>query len=109
MASGNELLLGWDKASGLKEWISTDEQTGESFIRYEQDVQALLDDNRRASNEGLDKRSDMWHVASVPNVILMKWLTEHGVDFWNPDHKDGVRKLLNSYEYSYLKRAPITI
>jgi hypothetical protein len=104
-----ELLLDFDPVSGLKEWISTDETTGESFIRYEQDVNPILDANKSAHLDGLDKTADMWHVASIPNVVLMKWMTEHGVDFFNPDHKDGVRKLLNSSDYAHLKRAPIVI
>lgn len=105
----DELLLSHDWASGLKEWISTDETTGESFIRYEQDVSAHIDDNKSAQTNGFDRKADMWHVASIPNIVLLEWITKHGVDFFNPNHKDGVRRLLNSNEYSHLKRAPIVI
>lgn len=105
----SERLLGFDPLTGLMEWFSTDE-TGNSFIRYEQDCSAILDDNRRADAEGeLNRKDDLWHVAKIPSVIIMKWITEHGVDLFNPAHKDGVRKLLNSADYAYLKRAPIVI
>lgn len=106
----SERLFGHDSTTGLTEWFSTDEETGISSIRYEQDCSSILDDNRRADADGeLDRTSDLWHVAKIPSVIIMKWMTEHGVDLFNPAHKDGVKKLLNSSEYSYLKRAPIVI
>lgn len=99
----DELLLDHDPISGMTEWISTDEETGETFIRYEQDVSPILDYNKEMQAEGFDKRSDMWHAAKVPNVVAMEWLTKYGVQMWNPAHKDGVRKLLNSNEYRYLR------
>lgn len=108
--SRDELLLDFDPLTGMKEWISTDEATGQSFIRYEQDCSSILDDNKAADTHGeLDRRSDFWHVAKVPSIVILKWITEHGVDLFNPDHKEGVRRLLNSSEYAYLKRAPIVI
>lgn len=99
----DELLLDYDPISGMKEWISTDEDTGETFVRYEQDVSPILDYNKEMQADGFDKRSEMWHAAKVPNVVAMEWLTKYGVQMWNPAHKDGVRKLLNSSEYRYLR------
>ena len=99
----DELLLDHDPISGMTEWISTDEETGETFIRYEQDVSPILDYNKEMQAESFDKRSDMWHAAKVPNVVAMEWLTKYGVQMWNPAHKDGMRKLLNSNEYRYLR------
>lgn len=99
----DELLLDHDPISGMTEWISTDEETGETFIRYEQDVSPILDYNKEMQAESFDKRSDMWHAAKVPNVVAMEWLTKYGVQMWNHAHKDGVRKLLNSSEYRYLR------
>lgn len=105
----DELLLDYDPFSGLKEWISTDEMTGECHIRYEQDVSALLDDNKAAQTDGFDRRAEMWHVAKIPNIVLIEWMTKYGIDYYNPNHKKGWIKLLNSSEYSHLKRSPIII
>ena len=80
----DELLLDHDPISGMTEWISTDEETGETFIRYEQDVSPILDYNKEMQAESFDKRSDMWHAAKVPNVVAMEWLTKYGVQMWNP-------------------------
>lgn len=99
----DELLLDYDPASGLKEWISTDETTGESFIRYEQDVSANLDFCKEQQANGWDKRADMWHAANIPVTIQMEWLVKHGVELWNPNHKEGVKRLLNDPDYRYLR------
>jgi hypothetical protein len=39
-------------------------------------------------------------------AIVEKWQNELGVDVFNPDHKEAVRRLLNSSEYLYLRTAP---
>ena len=86
----------------MAEWFSTDSD-GNSFIRYEQDTSAITDFNKERQAESFDKRSDMWHAATIPNVVLMEWAVKHGVQFWNPDHREGVKRLLNSNEYRYLR------
>jgi len=98
----NELLLDYDALTGKREWISTDAD-GNSFIRYEQDLTHILDANKERQNEGFDKRSDMWHAAHVPDWVQMEWFTKYGIAMWNPDHKDGVRRLLNSNEWRHLR------
>jgi hypothetical protein len=98
----DELLLDYDALTGMRQWISTDD-SGNSFIRYEQDVSAILDANKERQNEGFDKRDDMWHAAHVPDIVQMEWKTKHGVEMWNPDHKPAVMRLLNSNEYRHLR------
>jgi hypothetical protein len=105
----SELLLDYDRLTGMKEFISTDAMTGESFIRYEQDTKDHIDANKEAQNAGFDRKAEMWHAASIPNIVLVEWVTKYGIDFFNPNHKEGVKRLLNSSEYSHLKRAPIVI
>lgn len=99
----SESLLDYDPLTGAKEWFSEDAD-GNCFVRYEQDISANLDFNKESQANGdLDKRSDMWHAANIPNLILMEWKNKHGVEFWNKDHADGVKRLLNSDEYRYLR------
>lgn len=97
-----ERLLDYDPVSGMAEWFSTDTD-GNSFIRYEQDTAPILDHNKERQAESFDKRADMWHAATIPNIVLMEWVTKHGVKFWDPNHREGVRRLLNSDEYRYLR------
>lgn len=98
----SERLLDFDPITGLKEWFSTDSD-GQSFIRYEQDTSAVLDYNKEQQNEGFDKRADYWHAAKIPAIIIMEWMTKHGVNLYDPNHKDGVKRLLNSDEYRHLR------
>jgi hypothetical protein len=101
----SERLLSYDPATGMKVYhLHDNESEATSFgLRYEQDVQPVLDYNKEAQNEGFDRRSDMWHAAKVPAVILMEWLTKHGVRYWDKNHAPAVRRLLNSDEYRHLR------
>lgn len=105
----SERLLDFDPLTGMREWFSTDESTGISYIRYEQDCSSILDENKAAQNEGFDRRSEFWHAAKVPSIVILEWMTKYGIDIYNKNHKEGVRRLLNSNEYAHLKRAPIVI
>ena len=99
----SERLLDYNPVTGEKQWFREDED-GECFIRYEQDTAPVLDFNKeQQANNDLDRRSDHWHAAKIPNSILMEWVVKHGVQFWNPAHKDGVKRLLNDPDYRYLR------
>lgn len=106
-----ERLIDIDRLSGLKTFHSYDDSTETTYIRYEQDVEPVLDDNRaaEASFSRTSRLPDMVHVASIPPSIQMKWLVEKGVDIMNPDHKQAMAKLLDSSEWRYLKRVPLTL
>lgn len=62
---------------------------------------ALLDLNKARQNEDFDRKSEMWHAASIPISVMYEWLTKHGVNAWDPRHSDGVKKLLNSSDYRW--------
>lgn len=101
---GDERLLDYDPHTGMKTWFSSSDDDGGTWnLRYEQDVSPLLDANKEAQAESWDRRSEMWHAASIPNVVLMEWITKHGIEYFNPNHKEGVKRLLNSDEYRYLR------
>lgn len=97
--------------NGLRKWMrSTDEDEGTVQVAYDQiNLKQFLDDNKRAQSEGFDRKSEFWHAAKIPPIIEIEWRTKYGIDLTNPNHAEGVRRLLNSSEYSHLKRAPIVI
>lgn len=97
--------------NGLRKWIrSSEEDEGTVQVAYDQiNLKEYLDDNKRAQNDSFDRKAEMWHAASIPPIVLMEWLIKHGVKAWDPNHADGVKRLLNSSDYAYLKRAPITL
>lgn len=97
--------------NGLQKWIrATDEDEGTVQVAYHQkNLEQILEDNKRAQNESFDRTSDWWHVAKIPPIVEIEWLTKYGVSLKNPNHGDAVKRLLNSSEYRHLKRAPIVI
>jgi len=104
MAYSDEKLLDYNPATGLKTWFSSSEEDGETWrIRYEQDATSLLDANKEAQSEGFDKSQDMWHAASIPAIVLYEWMHKHGVNYYDPNHKEGVKRLLNSDEYRWCR------
>lgn len=107
----SRILLDHDPLTGMSEYFEYHEPTDTTVIHYEQDISGLLDQNKAlaADDDRTRKgiKEGMVHYARVPSVIIMKWRTEHGIDFFNPNHKAGVFRLLNSPEYSYLKTTKI--
>jgi len=82
--------------------------TGDLTVHREADVEPILELNKRlaASGDGYSPSRELRRAASIPMAIIEKWRNELGVDVFNPDHKEAVRRLLNSSEYLYLRTAP---
>jgi hypothetical protein len=100
-------LIGYDPANGLKKYIGDNPDDPDGvLVKYEQtadSIEEILRRNKESQANGWDKKSDMWHAAHIPVGIMYEWKVKHGVDAWNPAHKDGVRRLLNSSDYRYLR------
>lgn len=100
----DEKLFDYDPSTGLKTWFSSDDEDGGRWhFRREQDVSPILDANKEAQAESWDKSSEMWHAAHIPTIVMYEWAAKYGVEMWNPDHKDGVKRLLNHPDYRYLR------
>lgn len=93
--------------TGLRKWMNYDEATDAIQISYDQDRAAqdiILNRNKAAqADNALDRRSDMWHAAHIPIGVMYEWKVKHGVDAWDPAHRDGIKRLLNDPEYRYLR------
>ena len=48
-------------------------------------------------------KESWWHAATIPAIVIEKWLIEEGIDVFNPDHINKVKAKLNSSEYAYLR------
>lgn len=71
------------------------------------DVEAILEHNKVLRS--LPQKSD-WgrHVASIPNVIMVRWLNEawqsgHDVRYLSPEWDEIVAKKLRDPEWAYLR------
>jgi hypothetical protein len=67
-------LFDHDKESGITEYFHYDDETGGFAIEYRQDVEQLIEQNKRLWNdtEKHTKYGELTRVASIPNVMLME-------------------------------------
>lgn len=73
-----------------------------------QDVEPYLEHNKQLRS--MEQKSD-WgrHVASIPNVIINRWLQEawnsgnKGLKFGTPEFNEIVRKKLDDPDWAYLR------
>lgn len=100
-------VLEYDPWSGITTTFDYDEASDTTIISREQDVSSLLDFNKTLANEdGVTKegiKNSWWLYANIPNIVIEKWLNEHGVNVYDKDHNKAVFRLLNQPEYRYLK------
>ena len=76
-----------------------------THIHKTADVEHHLNVNKKLANlNGKNIGSDAYnHVASIPPILISKWLHEEGLDIFNPEHADRLKAKLNSSEYRYLR------
>lgn len=90
--------LGKD-ADGVEQFIGVDDD--KIVLRTTYDNQAVIDQNKRMEGMGMGKELRL--AASIPPGVQFEWLAKHGVRFWDPNHRERVRQLLNSSDYRYLR------
>jgi len=96
-------LIDHDPARGIKRYLANGEAEGEVAVRVQIDDFSIIERNKANQSEDFDRRSEMWHAASIPSSVMYEWLTRFGVNAWNPAHADAVKKLLNSSDYRWCK------
>ena len=102
-------LLDYDPETGVTEYFHYHADTDTTVVETVQDVEPILDKNKGLTNDDdytkMGIKKEMWHYASVPLVVQMRWLNEYGLENWpmHPHNKDLLFRLLNSPEWRYLK------
>jgi hypothetical protein len=98
-----EAFLDYDPLTGIEEYFGWDEDGNEYVIeRINRDLtKQVIDQNKRIEGSGMGK--EMRLAASIPPEVQLQWVDKYGIEFWNPDHKEGVKRLLNSNEWRYLR------
>ena len=79
------------------------EPTKEFAIEHIQDNQPLVDSNKNLQENDHLMSDELRLSARIPMTVYYEWKSKFGVDVFNPNHKEGVKKLLNSADYRYLK------
>ena len=99
----NWQLIDHDPDRGVRKFIASGEERDSVLVRTEIADGAIVQRNKDLQNDSFDRRSEMWHAASMPTSVMFEWLTRYGVNAWNPGHSDAVKKLLNSSDYRWCK------
>lgn len=83
------------------------------FIEHRQDVSQHLDFNKASRDEHnnyLQKGVEHYHIAHIPDLFVSKIRNEYGLDIFNPEHSEDVKKkILNNPEYAFLRTTPGTV
>lgn len=88
--------------------VTTKLDEGNLVVRHVQDVEPILERNKTLRT--MDQPSD-WgrHVASIPNVIYVRWLNEEhargrtDLRMFTPEFDEIVQKKLQDAEWAYLR------
>ena len=89
----------------VKTEVYTDATERKIHFRRVQDVEPVLDANK--AMQAVEQRSD-WgrHIASIPAVILEKWINEDGVNYLSLPKDEFarlVKRKLRDPDYAWLK------
>lgn len=89
--------------------VHRDRSDGRVIFERLQDVEPILDDNKRLEGESQSRKADFRHIATIPNVIIEKWIAEEGAPVLamsSHEFAAFIRRKLNDPDYRYLRTAP---
>ena len=91
-----------DYENGVAQYHSVED--GKSIIQTVQDVEPLLDINKRSlANSDKGWQGDMHHVASIPLVIWEQWWQEFGSDPMSKENQPKLFAKLNNKDWCKLR------
>lgn len=100
-------IIDFDPFTGMTTTFDYIPETDTTVVGREQDVEPILEMNKRLANdddltrEGI--KNGWWKYATIPNIVIEKWLNDYGVNVYDKNHQKRVFQLLNQPEYRYLK------
>jgi hypothetical protein len=98
-------FLSRDPTTGAVEHYKYDPDGERCIIRRSVDLEPAIEANKREAsvNDGWNKDRSMRLAARIPPDVQLLWLQRYGVRAWDRNHREAVRKLLNSNEWRYLR------
>jgi hypothetical protein len=74
-----------------------------------QDVEPIIENNKRLQSMGQSRKSDFRHIASIPNIFLERWLNEEyargntSIRLFSEDMDKLVARKLRDPEWKFLR------
>lgn len=99
-------LVDFNPMTGRTTYVEVCPHTGDIITRdfYDKSYsKAAVESAKALAEVQPDRCGDMAMVATIPVEVQLEWLDKFGIWYLNPDHADGVKRLLNSNEYRYLR------
>lgn len=94
--------LGTDPLTGVSQWMTSDDEGIHLHTSYDKSVtKAVFDQNSRL--RGQKSTGELRLAGSIPPEVIHYWLTEYGVNIFDPAHKEKARKLYNSSDFSKVR------
>lgn len=104
-------FVSYDPMLGITTWFEGDGQ-GNMTLTYESDVEAVLEHNAAARNNGTNGRSkegEFWYAGEIPMATIQKWMVEEHIDVFDPNDWPKVKQRLNSNEWFKLRTSSFRI
>lgn len=102
--------LDFNPVTKVRSWFAPDRDNKRNVIRYEQDVEPILDANQETMNNGhrgwVDAGKTLKLVARVPIVLLYQWAQETGTKVGTPEFQEVMRIRLNDPDYQKVRTCP---
>jgi hypothetical protein len=85
-----------------------DESENLYVVEHEEDVEPTIERNKAMQNEFTRFGKETFHhVASIPPIIMLKWLNEEGINAYRREGFEHIiAKKLNDPDWKYLKTIP---
>jgi hypothetical protein len=84
-----------------------DRSTGKIAIERVQDVEDIIENNKRLQNEPQPHLNGFHHIADIPCIFIEKWCNEKGITYRELMSDDGfesvVKKMLRDPDYMWLR------
>ena len=102
----------WDVANiegSTTTGVGYDEAEDKIVIANVQDCEPTLELNKKLYNQddgGYGPSREWRRAASIPNIILEKWLKEEGIRWWDSEDTPKLMAKLDDPQWRYLRTAP---
>lgn len=85
-----------------------DDAGDQLLFKYDVDCEPVIDACKEAQNNYRPHQDHLFRqVAEIPCIFIMKWMDEHGVNFYDKDGFEWViKRIINDPDYKFLRTVP---